>query len=701
MSKFLDRNGNEIEQITAENLADYKNWISQAKEPETANLIASTEVSLKDVVFPAATKEQKSKVADIISRTLARQRSNDRRNEFIDLANKNRDVVSLAWRRMGSAIASRESDFEKVLKTVEERSSSKNLGFALAVFEAGDNFYETGKADDFSKLSNTERELAEEILEVAARDNTDNQGYRALEYVKRLVKNSSMINFKTSPQNREIINSALLGSDNRNRIAVLEKVKPEYFNSDMVKAMLPKYGNALPYKDVSKAKTQAEKNANILPQGYHTFKKAVLHLVEQQNKYDRSNYGDERGLNERYLEVCKQLGLSDEHARNPKAMAGLYLETARKDIEQGRLKRLDEKSLSDVLKHDDGKYYAMLPKEFVEKNKRLVESSLPEKLRLQLREQNVAEMSYGIAYLGDRNRTTAENKKILAALDEEQAKIAPRKKELSQYKAERENEKKQVETLSKISIRKQETAQAVKWLQEAFAQINDYRKKGGSETEEAVLSQEAVEQVMADRLQGKKSVLQEPEQGSLPLIFGRKEEKERREKLSEKISKFNKLLDEAMPKIGERYSGKILSVTAYGDAVLSANVAEQEYSKANQDYWMRQNNIGKYQDRELDELTNRDNGIEQARTRILEKEAKKKEAVKELVGVPDKSALQAVHPDAEKTEKAQIRRQNKQVEDKLAAKEKDFAGKSDVEKVGLQKKRQTMAISKRNNVRTI
>ena len=90
MSKFLDRNGNEIEQITAENLADYKNWISQAKEPETANLIASPEVSLKDVVLPASTKEQKSKVADIISRTLARQRSNDRRNEFIDLANKNR-----------------------------------------------------------------------------------------------------------------------------------------------------------------------------------------------------------------------------------------------------------------------------------------------------------------------------------------------------------------------------------------------------------------------------------------------------------------------------------------------------------------------------------------------------------------------------------------------------------------------------------
>lgn len=701
MSKFLDINGNEIEQITAENLTEYKNWISQAQEPEAGDLAAAPDVSLADLALPASNKEQKSVVANIVSRTLARQRNNDRRNEFIDLANKRRDVVSLAWKRMGSAIANRESEYEKVLKTVEERLSSKNLGFALAVIEAGDRLYEPGKADDFSKLSNSGRVLAEEILDIAARGNNDSYGYLAAEYVKRLVENGSMLNMKTSPQNREIINTALLRTDSRNRVALLEKVKPEYFNMEMVKAMLPKYGNVPQFKDISRAKTQAEKNANILPKGYHTFKKAFLHLVEQQNKYDRSNYGEERGLNERYLEVCKQLGLSDEHARNPKAVAGLYLETARKDIEQGRLKRLDEKAVSDVLKHDDGKYYAMLPKEFVEKNKQLVESSLPEKLRLQLREQNVAEMSYGIASLGDRNRTTAENKKILASLDDEQAKIAPRKKELSQYKADSENEKKQVETLSKISVRKQETAQAVKWLQEAFAQINDYRKKGGSEAEEAVLSQEAVEHVMTDRLQGKKSVLQEPEHGSLPLMFGRKEEKARREKLSEKISQFNKLLDEAMPKIGERYSGKILSVTAYGDAALSASFAEQEYSKANRDYWARQNNIGKYQDRELDELTRRDNDIEQARARILEKEAKKKEAVKELVGVPDKSAVQAVPQNAEKTEKAQIRRKNKQVEDKLAAKEKDFAGKSDAEKVSLQKKRQTMAISKRNNVRTI
>lgn len=54
--------------------------------------------------------------------------------------------------------------------------------------------------------------------------------------------------------------------------------------------------------------------------------------------------------------------------------------------------------------------------------------------------------------------------------------------------------------------------------------------------------------------------------------------------------------------------------------------------------------------------------------------------------------MQAVPQSAEKAEKAQIRKQNKQVEDKLATKEKTFAGKSDAEKVGLQKQRQNQAM---------
>ena len=162
--------------------------------------------------------------------------------------------------------------------------------------------------------------------------------------------------------------------------------------------------------------------------------------------------------------------------------------------------------------------------------------------------------------------------------------------------------------------------------------------------------------------------------------------------MAARIADFNKLLDKEMPKIGERYSGKILTSSAFAEATMAANQAEREYSQAYNDYWQQKQNIGKVNEREFDNLTQRNNFIEQARERIQEKETQKKEAVKKLVGVPDKTAVQTVPQNAEKAEKAQIRKQNKQVEDKLATKEKTFAGKSDAEKVGLQKQRQNQAM---------
>ena len=489
------------------------------------------------------------------------------------------------------------------------------------------------------------------------------------------------------------MNEDIMNNEYRYVLKNLEALKPEYLNEEMLKRLATKYAPAQQYKDTKNAKTQAEKNVNILPKGYHKFKKAVLNLINKQDKYDRSRYGEERGLNERYLEVCKKIDVSEGIARNPKCMAGLYLETARKDIEEGRVARLDKTALSDVLKHDDGKYLAMLPQEYVQKNKRLIEHSLPEKVKISLAEQNVADAyNFSIASLGERNRTTKENEKILENLETEQKKIEPKIESLTKYKEEENKIKSKADTLSKIYTRKQETVQALRELQYAFSQIQDCRKKGGSAAEETVLSAETIEQIMSDRLQGKKSVVPEPEHGSLPLLFGRKEEKERREKLAARIADFNKLLDKEMPKIGERYSGKILTSSAFAEATMAANQAEREYSQAYNDYWQQKQNIGKVNEREFDNLTQRNNFIEQARERIQEKETQKKEAVKKLVGVPDKTAVQTVPQNAEKAEKAQIRRQNKQVEDKLATKEKDFAGKSDAEKVGLQKQRQNQAM---------
>lgn len=696
MGMFVDANGNEIKEVTAENIEDYKKWLQTDKNPDVSHLFNSNDVSLADLaVSPYLDDKQTAAAAMMVFRDVARNPEKNRLNEYIDLAKKNRPVVAESWMSMGNWRA-----FEDVLHTMDKRPAAENLAFMLASMEARipnvDHY--TGKPDDFSKISGENKKYAEELLNLAAPvylegryDGSDPKTSISYMCVKGLIQNGSMINLKTSNENREVISKAIMNNEYRYVLKNLEALKTEYLNEEMLTILAQKYAPAQQYKDTKGAKTQAEKNVNILPKGYHNFKKAVLNLINKQDKYDRTRYGEEKGLNERYLEVCKKINVAENIARNPKCMAGLYLETARKDIEEGRVARLDKTALSDVLKHDDGKYLAMLPQEFVQKNKSLIEHSLPEKVKIRLAEQNVAgAYNFSIASLGERNRTTKENEKILKNLETEQKKIEPKIDYLQKDKEEIEQLKQTATAKYNIFAAEENNAKAIFSLQDGYDSIKRLMKEG--KDAEQILSKEAVEKVIAERLEGKNSILQMPQEGSLPIMFGRKEEKERREKLANKITEFNQRMDSVVPYLKKEYAGEILSPDAYNQALKKTETTKQEYNNAAYNHSSRLISQGRQNTNELEDLTQRNNFIEQARERIQEKETQKKEAVKKLAGVPDKTAVQAVPQSAEKAEKAQIRKQNKQVEDKLATKEKTFAGKSDAEKVGLQKQRQNQAM---------
>lgn len=696
MGMFVDANGNEIKEVTTENIEEYKKWLQTDKNPDVSHLFNSNDVSLADLaVSPYLDAKQTAAAAMMVYRDVAHNPEDDRLNEYIDLAKKNRPVVAESWMSMGNWRA-----FEDVLHTMNKRPAAENLAFMLASMEARipnvDHY--TGKPDDFSKISGENKKYAEELLNLAAPvylkgryDGSDPKTSISYMCVKGLIQNGSMINLKTSNENREVISKAIMNNEYRYVLKNLEALKTEYLNEEMLKRLATKYAPAQQYKDTKGAKTQAEKNVNILPKGYHKFKKAVLNLINKQDKYDRTRYGEERGLNERYLEVCKKIDVAENIARNPKCMAGLYLETARKDIEEGRAERLDKAALADVLKHDDGKYLDMLPQEFAQKNKSLIEQFLPEKVKIRLAEQNVAgAYNFSIASLGERNRTTKENKKILKNLETEQEKIAPKIDYLQKDKEEIEQLQQTATAKYNIFAAEENNAKAIFSLQDCYDSIKRLMKEG--KDAEQILSKEAVEKVIAERLEGKNSILQMPQEGSLPIMFGRKEEKERREKLANKITEFNQRMDSVVPYLKKEYAGEILSSDAYNQALKKTETTKQEYNNAAYNHSSRLISQGRQNTNELKDLTQRNNFIEQARERIQEKETQKKEAVKKLVGVPDKTAVQAVPQSAEKAEKAQIRQQNKQVEDKLATKEKTFAGKSDAEKVGLQKQRQNQAM---------
>lgn len=699
MGMFVDANGNEIKEVTAENIEDYKKWLQTDKNPDVSHLFNSNDVSLADLaVSPYLDDKQTKAAAMMVYRDVARNPEDDRLNEYIDLAKKNRQVVAKSWRAMGNSVGGRA--FDNVLDMINKRPAAENLAFVLASIEAGISniTYYSGKTDDFSKISGENKKYAEELLNLAAPaylkgryDGSDPKTSISSMCVKSLVQNGSMINLKTSYENREVISKALMNNEYRYVLKNLEALKTEYLNEEMLTILAQKYAPAQQYKDTKGAKTQAEKNVNILPKGYQNFKKAVLNLINKQDKYDRTRYGEERGLNERYLEVCKKINVAENIARNPKCMAGLYLETARKDIEEGRVARLDKTALSDVLKHDDGKYLAMLPQEFVQNNKDLIESSLPKNVKISLAEQNVASASnFSIASLGERNRTTKENKKLVENLNAEQEKIAPKIDYLQKDKEEIEQLKQTATAKYNIFAAEENNAKAIFSLQDGYDSIKRLMKEG--KDAEQILSKEAVEKVIAERLEGKNSILQMPQEGSLPIMFGRKEEKERREKLANKITEFNQRMDSVVPYLKKEYAGEILSPDAYNQALKKTETTKQEYNNAAYNHSSRLISQGRQNTNELEDLTQRNNFIEQARERIQEKETQKKEVVKKLAGVPDKTAVQAVPQSAEKAEKAQIRQQNKQIEDKLATKEKTFAGKSDAEKVGLQKQRQNQAM---------
>lgn len=699
MGMFVDANGNEIKEVTAENIEDYKKWLQTDKNPDVSHLFNSNDVSLADLaVSPYLDDKQTKAAAMMVYRDVARNPEDDRLNEYIDLAKENRQVVAKSWRAMGNSVGGRA--FDNVLDMINKRPAAENLAFVLASIEAGISniTYYSGKTDDFSKISGENKKYAEELLNLAAPaylkgryDGSDPKTSISSMCVKSLVQNGSMINLKTSNENREVISKALMNNEYRYVLKNLEALKTEYLNEEMLTILARKYAPAQQYKDTKGAKTQAEKNVNILPKGYQNFKKAVLNLINKQDKYDRTRYGEERGLNERYLEVCKKINVAENIARNPKCMAGLYLETARKDIEEGRVARLDKTALSDVLKHDDGKYLAMLPQEFMQNNKDLIESSLPKNVKISLAEQNVADAyNFSIASLGERNRTTKENKKLLKNLNAEQEKIAPKIDYLQKDKEEIEQLQQTATAKYNIFAAEENNAKAIFSLQDGYDSIKRLMKEG--KDAEQILSKEAVEKVIAERLEGKNSILQMPQEGSLPIMFGRKDEKERREKLANKITEFNQRMDSVVPYLKKEYAGEILSPDAYNQALKKTETTKQEYNNAAYNHSSRLISQGRQNTNELEDLTQRNNFIEQARERIQEKETQKKEAVKKLAGVPDKTAVQAVPQNAEKAEKAQIRKQNKQVEDKLATKEKTFAGKSDAEKVGLQKQRQNQAM---------
>ena len=187
--------------------------------------------------------------------------------------------------------------------------------------------------------------------------------------------------------------------------------------------------------------------------------------------------------------------------------------------------------------------------------------------------------------------------------------------------------------------------------------------------EKNIVDMKQVESIISNILAGKSGQMAYPEQKGLPLLFGRKEEQQRREQLGEAIHNFNESLKKVKANSEElkQYSGSILSK----ETLEQASSKEQETTQNIKQMTQQINH--KWQDQKIDE-----NEIKQAENdlgkmqgvkgKILKRKHQIQELAKENMSIGDEKLEDVSHLKGEEKHKARAANKAKG-KDKLAEKE--------------------------------
>ena len=674
--KFTDKEGNEVKFITKENVEEYKNWLSTTQDPAYLSAEVAPDLKLSELIPTNAylNAKQRQTASGIIAQAMRASATPEKCAEFISLASTtdaNREIIGKAWNYIGHTTSGL-YHYKEVARTIENTPDSKLIGFNLACVE-NQCYTETGKTDDGKNLTRREKELLELIA------NT-----RGGEYVIRdMVKNGSLINANlTNREVRQTIDRAIINNGVNNVFVNLEK---EFMTKEMLKQQLKSTYPINP-KDTSNAKTQAEKNANIMPKKYTHLQETFMYFTEKQNKYDSSNYGREKGLYERFPDLCQDLGISSELANNS-VLQNIGLQIATRDVKEGNFANLNREMLEKVIANDkSGEIASNLPDDFVEKNKGSLLKISPY-LRLKDSALNNMDASWTLpAVVESKDISLALKEKILDKVEKANAARAPEKEALKQ------NISFYLEEMTSATTRYNQNRQnfndvkdAVDKISEAFNNIKRYIKQdkdGKPIPAEECLSASNLGRIIT----GKDPKVFLPQEGSLPL-FGRGAEKERRENLERAINDFNQTVQTCMPalnkKLYDRKSNSYFTSAKelLGDKIL-ANTAPSLLNRSeidcradfNKTRDSLEQKYGRYEAKQgaLEVMERTDKLLADTRSNLNNLKTIMKETAHELSGVKaaeEQSKLQVVDNNLEGKEKAAVRKANKAIVDPLAQKQ--------------------------------
>ena len=711
MSVFMV-DGQVVSSITQDNAEAFRQWFWTEKNPEMERgihvLLTADDLLAK--ILDTGAEEKKPPLTDEQQKYLARAVANGRCGAqsakiLIDVAADYPLLLGRVNRIAGNRSMGGGRIYTHIHDELEKRSLVDNLPAYHAILADG-GVVHSPSAGNIGRLSPQNRRLLDDIFNrsqygatrgysgYGSRDRDDEMQNGATSFIRDILSAGQALNYEqASPEFRKLINEAVFYDGSRVR-EKLGRMKTKFYTPELLAEVLKKrYIPSMEsvYNNTEKAKTQAEKNANILPSYYTKVRDALLKFAEKEEIHDRQNYGQLKSLTQRYQEMCARLtGARDWQSIPQEIKDGVmkdgFLAAAQKDILAGNAEKLSAETLQTVLERDKDNFYIRRIPQTIIKQKGL-KLNYSKQLVSALEDKDRVLDTARIDELVTRTDLPLRDKEDL--IRKEESREADRRptrefleREMAEYhQAVEEKNAQSVETAKKHFV-----ADSIRRLQNAYWNITKNFKDNQPNTAEAHLSAEAVERLIADRLEGKDAQLSMPEQKSLPLLFGRKEEDNRRRWLNTAVSDFNRTLDDIMRgpedylKEMQPLKGKILAPETKEKTKLEEEESQRITQKLGMEFYNKYKETDRSR-RQLEGLNRKTEELAKAKENIAFYKKALKDVADNRLGLKDGEPLRPVSEEMSPEEKRAVRRQNREVKDALAEKAATGKEMSDAEKI--------------------
>lgn len=703
MSNFTDENGNPIEVVNEDNLAKFQVWLLENQQPQNLpgqRVKVVSELSLETILSDENGKalklneHQQRYVARVV---LATHYDNKSLDLMINSAEKYPYLLGQANQIAGAGWAGSYGNFyDQLHDKIAARNIVDNIPVIRAIVISGGMLhkYGTGK---ITTLSSANQKHLNEIFQLSkfAPYRTYSKVEDAASVCMEELATSKLVNYQqASAEFRKFINQQIAISYEDVR-GLLNELNPEFYDKELLSGILSR--NLVRAKsgvvfDTTKAKSQAEKNKNILPPYYTKTITALAKLAEDKMLYDADNYGRLAPLTERYKAVCIELCAVKDWRMVPQMVKESvvkdgYLLMAQKEVIAGNGEQLSKEDLELVLKSDRKDYYLkkINPEILAQKQVKL-NVDQQQTVALKDKEKLLAKTNGVVSSLITSKKLSSSEKEELLKLAERQIKQNQGEKQYCQeYVEQYEQDTKALTELNHKSTKAKFVSDGIAKIQQAYANIVANWATNGKEAAERHLQPQEVEKVVSLALSGEQVAVELPEHGSLPLLIGRKAEKQRRENLAQSINNFNEMVKTMVTLGVSAFKGEEVWPKQYRDKMLAQETAQQADAET-KNAWAQYQSMMKHQQinyQDIDRIRGRlagyelqEESLKKAKEWLSESKAMLKNTARDNLGLDSEQVLAVADASLEPKDKAKVRAANKKISDKLAEKAQDFTGKS-------------------------